>query len=92
MGYHLMWVSLRNWITVVKYIFLAQHNVKIAVKPFQSLSQLFPKPKDKLDKQQMKGVYIQREDCKKKLYRGNKTTIKSAVKWTQNSSDLQKGL
>ena len=25
------------------------HNVKTALKPFQRLSQLFPKPKDKLD-------------------------------------------
>ena len=33
---------------------LAKHNVKTALKPFQTLFQLFPKPKEKFGTQQIK--------------------------------------
>ena len=48
-------------------IILAKHNVKTTLKPFQILSQLFPKPKDKLQKQQMTGaIYsIPCKNCEK---------------------------
>ena len=48
-------------------IMLAKHKVKTALEPLQNLSQLFPKPKDKLQKQQMTGaIYsIPCKNCEK---------------------------
>ena len=44
---------------------LGKYNVKTALKPYKTLGQIFPKPKDKLEKEQMKGaIYsIPCRDC-----------------------------
>ena len=70
-------------------IILAKHNVKTTLKPFQILSQLFPKPKDKLQKQQMTGaIYsIPCKNCEKTYIGQTKTAIRNMVKETQESSD-----
>ena len=44
---------------------LGKYNVKTALKPYKTLGQIFPKPKDKLKKERMKGaIYsIPCRDC-----------------------------
>ena len=46
---------------------LENHGIKVAFKPYQTMSQMFPKPKDQIDKEETRGpVYdIPCADCSK---------------------------